>query len=176
MGNRTTRCGAVRDGISRTQPPPPEGNPVLVARAAPQLRRRLQRAALDGAGHSYLHMCWGERRRRRGRDHLLAGAAPSTGRRAFVGAAPSWAPRGFRSLARRPGGRAPREFYRLPLQRADESAGRVSGSGWSVLGVRTPQGCARLRSPGFTSAAMLNQKVFASVLQALSNRNPFCCI
>ena len=132
MGDGTAGRRAIRDGISRTQPPPPKGDAVLVARRAPQLRRRLQCTALDGAGDAHLHVRRRERGRRRGRDHLLSSAAPSTRRRATCASsrgAPKDAAR-LRSLARRPSGRRAVLRCLLPGNRRGESGAAATGGRW----------------------------------------------
>ena len=173
MGDGAAGRGAIRDRGSRTQPPPPERDAVLVARAAPQLRRRLQRAALDGAGDSYLHMCWRERGRRRGRDHLLSSAAPSTRRRATCASsrgAPKDAAR-LRSLARRPGGRRAVLRCLLPGNRRGESGAAAAGGRW-----RRPFGCqCSVQGPRrelYGDERRVNSLCLASVLRTLAER-PF---
>jgi hypothetical protein len=122
---------AVRDGSSRTQPPPSKGDAVLVARRAPQLRRRLQCTSFDGARHSYLDVGRRERGRRRGRDHLLSSAALRRGaaRLALARAAPR---RTRRGCARLRGARAGAARTSLPAARQPARRVRRGGCGRQV--------------------------------------------
>jgi hypothetical protein len=142
---------AVRDGSSRTQPPPSKGDAVLVARRAPQLRRRLQCTSFDGARHSYLDVGRRERGRRRGRDHLLSSAALRRGaaRLALARAAPRRTRRGY---ARLRGARA--------------GAARYFAACCPATGAASP--ARRLRAAGgagLLDATMLAQKLPAGALR-----------